>query len=66
VGVSVGTGGLMVVVPAVAAAVAAPLLTLCSARLERRAVLVGLSALVLVSDLTRWWPSGAWATGRSR
>src|SRR6266571_2306 len=30
-GVSVGTGGLMVVVPAVAAAVAAPLLTLCSA-----------------------------------
>ena len=41
----------MVVVPAVAAAVAAPLLTLCSARLERRAVLVGLSALVLVSDV---------------
>ena len=36
-GVSIGTGGLMVVVPAVAAAVAAPLLTLCSARLERRA-----------------------------
>jgi hypothetical protein len=63
--VSVGTGGLMVVVPAVAAAVAAPLLTLCSARMERRAVLVGLSTLVLVSDLTRWWPSGAWATGRS-
>ena len=50
-GVSVGTGGLMVVVPAVAAAVAAPLLALCSARLERRAVLVGLSALVLVSDV---------------
>ncbi len=49
--VSVGAGGLMVVVPAVAAAVAAPLLTLCSARLERRAVLVGLSALVLVSDV---------------
>src|SRR5579859_6339474 len=49
--VSVGTGGLMVVVPAVTAAVAAPLLTLCSARLERRTVLVGLSALVLVSDV---------------
>jgi predicted MFS family arabinose efflux permease len=49
--VSVGTGGLMVVVPAVAAAVAAPLLTLCSARLERRTVLVALSALVLVSDV---------------
>src|SRR5260221_14746460 len=40
--VSVGTGGLMVVVPAVTAAVAAPLLTLCSARLERRRMLVGL------------------------
>jgi predicted MFS family arabinose efflux permease len=50
-GVSVGTGGLMVVVPAVTAAVAAPLLTLCSARLERRRVLVGLSALVVVSDV---------------
>jgi MFS family permease len=49
--VSIGTGGLMVVVPAVAAAVAAPLLTLCSARLERRTVLVGLSALVVVSDV---------------
>jgi predicted MFS family arabinose efflux permease len=49
--VSIGTGGLMVVVPAVAAAVAAPVLTLCSARLERRAVLVGLGALVLVSDV---------------
>jgi len=50
-GVSVGTGGLMVVVPAVTAAVAAPALTLCSARLERRRVLVGLSALVVVSDV---------------
>jgi predicted MFS family arabinose efflux permease len=50
-GVSVGTGGLMVVVSAVAAAVAAPLLALCSAWLERRRVLVGLSALVLVSDV---------------
>jgi hypothetical protein len=50
-GVSIGAGGLMVVVPAVAAAVAAPLLALCSARLERRRVLVTLSALVLVSDV---------------
>jgi predicted MFS family arabinose efflux permease len=49
--VSIGTGGLMVVVPAVAAAVAAPLLALCSAWLERRAVLAGLSALVVVSDV---------------
>jgi predicted MFS family arabinose efflux permease len=50
-GVSVGTGGLMVVVPAVTAAVAAPVLALCSARLERRRMLAGLSALVLVSDV---------------
>src|SRR4029077_40960 len=49
--VSIGTGGLVVVVPAVAAAGAAPLLTLCSGGLERRRVLVGLSALVLVSDV---------------
>jgi MFS family permease len=49
--VSIRTGGLMVVVPAVAAAVAAPLLALYSARLERRGVLVGLSVLVLVSDV---------------
>jgi predicted MFS family arabinose efflux permease len=49
--VSVGTGGLMVVVPAVTAAVAAPLLTLGSARLELRRVLLSLSALVLVSDV---------------
>src|SRR5258708_33612414 len=49
--VSIGTGGLMVVVPAVAAAVAARALTLCSARLERRRVLAGLSALVLVADV---------------
>jgi predicted MFS family arabinose efflux permease len=49
--VSIGTGGLMVVVPAVAAAVAAPLLALCSGRLERRAVLAGLSVLVLASDV---------------
>ena len=50
-GVSVGTGGLMVVVPAVTAAVAAPVLALCAARLERRRVLAGLSALVVVSDV---------------
>lgn len=49
--VSLGTGGLMVVVPAVTAAVAAPVLTLVSARLERRSVLVGLSALVLISNV---------------
>jgi len=49
--VSIGTGGLMAVVPAVAAAVAAPFVARCSARLERRRVLVGPSALVVVSDV---------------
>jgi predicted MFS family arabinose efflux permease len=33
--ISSGTGGLMVVISGVAATVAGPLLTLCSARLER-------------------------------
>src|SRR4029077_16469555 len=50
-GVSVGTGGLVVVVPAVPAGGAAPPPPLGSARLERRAVLVALSALVVVSDV---------------
>ena len=44
--VSIGTGGLMVVVPAVAAAVAAPLLTLCSARW---------------SGVRCWWASARWS-----
>ncbi len=41
----------MVVVPAVAAAIAGPILTLGSARIERRVLLWTLSALVLTSDL---------------
>jgi predicted MFS family arabinose efflux permease len=49
-GVSVGLAGLMVVVPAVAAAVAAPLLTLGSSRIERRSLLRTLSVLVVVSN----------------
>ena len=49
-GVSIGTGGLMVVVPAVTAAIAAPCLTVGSAWFERRRLLLGLSILVLVSD----------------
>jgi predicted MFS family arabinose efflux permease len=50
-GVSVGLAGLMVVVPAVTAAVAAPLLTLGSTRIERRVLLRTLSVLVLVSNV---------------
>src|ERR1700692_4268471 len=48
-GVSIGLAGLMVVVPAVTAALTAPLLTLGSSRIERRALLRTLSVLVVVS-----------------
>jgi predicted MFS family arabinose efflux permease len=50
-GVSIGLAGLMVVVPAVTAAVTAPLLTLGSSRIERRVLLRTLSVLVLVSNV---------------
>ena len=50
-GVSIGLAGLTVVVPAVVAAVAAPLLTLGSSRIERRVLLRTLSVLVLVSNV---------------
>jgi predicted MFS family arabinose efflux permease len=49
--VTIGLAGLMVVVPAVTAAVTAPLLTLGSSRIERRVLLRTLSVLVLVSDV---------------
>ena len=49
--VSIGLAGLMVVIPAVTAAIAGPLLTLGSARIERRLLLWTLSALVLTSDV---------------
>jgi predicted MFS family arabinose efflux permease len=48
--ISIGLAGLMVVVPALAA-VAAPLLTLRSSRIERRALLPTLSILVLLSNV---------------
>jgi predicted MFS family arabinose efflux permease len=47
-GVSIGLAGL---IPAVAAAIAGPILTLGSARIERRALLLTLSALVSTSDV---------------
>ena len=50
-GVSIGLAGLMVVVPAVTAAIAAPLLTLGSSRIERRVLLRTLSVLVVVSNV---------------
>ncbi|WP_245791648.1 MFS transporter [Actinacidiphila rubida] len=48
--VDTGTAGLLVVVPGVTAAVAAPLLTVASGRLDRRHVLIALAALITVSD----------------
>ena len=49
--VSIGAGGLTIVVPAVTAAVAAPVLALSSAAIERRALLRVLGLLMLVSNV---------------
>ncbi|MEW2300902.1 MFS transporter [Streptomyces sp. NPDC006655] len=48
--VDTGRAGLVVVVPGLAAAVAAPLLTMAAGRLDRRHVLLALAALIAVSD----------------
>jgi predicted MFS family arabinose efflux permease len=48
--VSAGTTGLLVVVPGAVAAITAPALTIVSGRLDRRWVLIGLAALIAVSD----------------
>jgi predicted MFS family arabinose efflux permease len=50
-GVSVGVAGLMIVLPAIAAAISAPLLALGSSLVERRTIIWGLSAIVLASDV---------------
>ncbi|WP_455426473.1 MFS transporter [Dryocola sp. LX212] len=50
-GVSTGTAGLMVTTPGIVAAVAAPVLSLISGRLDRRWLMIGLSALLVVSNL---------------
>jgi predicted MFS family arabinose efflux permease len=49
--VSDGTAGLMVTLPGIAAAVAAPALIVAAGKLERRTVLIALSALLLVANL---------------
>ncbi|WP_234332234.1 MFS transporter [Streptomyces sp. NRRL S-87] len=49
-GVSTGTAGLLVVVPGLAAAAAAPVLTVASRRFDRRPVLWTLAALTVVAD----------------
>ncbi|GAA4581347.1 MFS transporter [Planotetraspora phitsanulokensis] len=48
--VSLGTAGLMVLVPGLSAAVAAPLVVVGSGRLDRRLLIVVLSVLVLLSN----------------
>jgi predicted MFS family arabinose efflux permease len=48
--VSIGTAGLMVVLTGLAAAVAAPAITVATSGLDRRVVLVGLSVLLVVAD----------------
>ncbi|MFE6691542.1 MFS transporter [Streptomyces sp. NPDC057743] len=50
-GVSTGTSGLLVVVPGLAAAVAAPLLTVAAGRLDRRPLLWALATLTGLADL---------------
>ncbi|WP_274918247.1 MFS transporter [Streptomyces sp. WZ-12] len=50
-GVSTGTTGLLVVVPGLAAAVAAPLLTVAAGRLDRRPLLWALAAVTGLADL---------------
>jgi predicted MFS family arabinose efflux permease len=50
-GVSEGTAGLMVTMPALAAAIAGPVLLIASGRLDRRVVLLVLSALLVASNV---------------
>lgn len=50
-GVSYGTAGLMVVVPGLVAAVTAPVVTVVAGSVDRRLVLLALTALLLVSNL---------------
>lgn len=49
--VSEGTAGLMVTMPGVVAAIAGPALIVASGRLDRRSVLIALSALLVASNL---------------
>lgn len=49
--VSLGTAGLMLTIPGLISAVSAPLLILAGGRIDRRAVLLALSGLLLVSNV---------------
>lgn len=50
-GVSDGIAGLMVTLPGIVAAVAAPVLTIAAGRVDRRKAMLGLMALLVVADL---------------
>ncbi|GAA4636416.1 hypothetical protein GCM10023196_086070 [Actinoallomurus vinaceus] len=58
-GVSIGTVGLVVVVPGLMAAVTAPLVTMASGRLDRRRVLIALALATLAVKLPALPPTGA-------
>lgn len=49
--VSIGSGGFMVSIPGVVAAIAAPVLGLISGKLDRRLLMLSLSALLILSNL---------------
>jgi predicted MFS family arabinose efflux permease len=57
-GVSEGRAGLMVTAPGLVAAITAPALTMTAGRLDRRTILVGLTALILAADLVVATASG--------
>jgi len=58
VGVSEGAAGLTMTVPGLVAAVAAPLLTLLTARIDRRPVLLALVATLAAANLVSAWAPG--------
>lgn len=49
--VSVGTAGLMVAIPGMVAAIAAPTITLLAKAIDRRRLLIGFAALVMLSNV---------------
>jgi predicted MFS family arabinose efflux permease len=49
-GVSLGAAGVMILVPGLSAAIAAPLVIVGAGRLDRRSMIVGLGLLVLISN----------------
>lgn len=58
--ISAGTAGLMMTLPGLLAAVAAPVLTVATGRLDRRVVLVALMVLLAVSDVLAALATSFW------